>query len=248
MAVGTTYGYGPAMLETAALPFDAVLFDCDGVLVDSELITNAVLRAMLHELGWQISEADCFRLFVGRTLHDEAAVITAHTGFTVTDEWLGDFRKRRNDALALDLLPIPGAVAAVREIDRIYRGTLACASGADRHKVELQLAKVGLAAVFAGKIFSGMETPRSKPAPDVYLAAAAALGVDPARTAVIEDTPTGVRAGVAAGATVFGYCPPASPSHNVPEVLVAAGATHTFADMAGLPALLATLPTSRPGR
>lgn len=228
------------MPDSIDLPFDVVLFDCDGVLVDSEAITNAVLRTMLHELGWAISAEDCFRLFVGRALRDEAPVIEAHTGFTVTDEWLGGFRKRRNDALALDLLPIPGAVAAAREIDRLYAGRLACASGADRHKVELQLTKVGLDAVFAGKIFSGMETPRSKPAPDVYLAAAAALGVDPARTAVVEDTPTGVRAGVAAGATVFGYCPPDSPSHNPPQTLLAAGATHIFTDMAALPALLTT--------
>lgn len=238
-----------AMPETAALPFDAVLFDCDGVLVDSERITNTVLRTMLHELGWQITEADCFRLFVGRALRDEAAVITAHTGFAVTDEWLATFRKRRNDALTLDLLPIPGAITAAREIDRIYRGNLACASGADRPKVELQLTKVGLSTVFAGKIFSGMETPRSKPAPDVYLAAAAALGVDPSRTAVIEDTPTGVRAGVAAGATVYGYCPPESPFHNTPEALQTAGAAHTFTDMAGLPALLtaqSALPAARP--
>ena len=237
-----------AMPEPAALPFDAVLLDCDGVLVDSEHITNTVLREMLHELGWQISAEDCFRLFVGRALRDETAVITAHTGFVVTEEWLGAFRKRRNDALSLDLLPIPGAVDAVLEIDRRYRGRLACASGADRHKVELQLAKVGLGTVFAGKIFSGMETPRSKPAPDVYLAAAAALGVDPARTAVVEDSPTGVRAGVAAGATVFGYCPPRSPSHNAPRVLLDAGATHTFADMATLPALLTGRPAAHPGR
>ncbi|MEU8662136.1 HAD family hydrolase [Actinoplanes philippinensis] len=226
------------MPDSAALPYDAVLFDCDGVLVDSEAITNAVLRTMLHELGWPISEADCFRLFVGRALRDEAPVIEAHTGVTVTEEWLGEFRKRRNDALTLDLLPIPGAVAAAREIGRIYRGSLACASGADRHKVELQLTKVGLDTVFTGRIFSGMETPRSKPAPDVYLAAAAALGVDPARAAVVEDTPTGVRAGVAAGATVYGYCPPDSPSHNTPDTLLDAGATHIFTDMSALPALL----------
>jgi beta-phosphoglucomutase-like phosphatase (HAD superfamily) len=226
------------MPDSTPLPYDAVLFDCDGVLVDSEAITNTVLRTMLHELGWPISAADCFRLFVGRALRDETAVIEAHTGFTVTDDWLDGFRKRRNDALTLDLLPIPGAVDAAREIDRLYRGRLACASGADRHKVELQLTKVGLDTVFAGKIFSGMETPHSKPAPDVYLAAAAALGVDPARTAVIEDTPTGVRAGVAAGATVFGYCPPDSPAHNDPRVLLEAGASHIFTDMARLPAEL----------
>ncbi|WP_092541665.1 HAD family hydrolase [Actinoplanes derwentensis] len=224
------------MLDT----YDAVLFDCDGVLVDSERITNTVLREMLLELGWQVSVEDCFRLFVGRAVKDESALIASHTGFTVTDEWIAEFRARRNVALTRDLLPIPGAVAAVRAIDGLTGGMLACASGADRPKIELQLTKVGLDDVFAGKIFSGMETPRSKPAPDVYLAAAAALGIDPARAAVVEDTPTGVRAGVAAGATVFGYCPADSPAHQAPQVMLDAGATYTFADMAELPALLAT--------
>ncbi len=224
------------MLDT----YDAVLFDCDGVLVDSERITNGVLRAMLHELGWKVSEADCFRLFVGRAVRDESDLIHAHTGFTVTDEWIQAFRGRRNEALALDLLPIPGAVPAVREIHRLFGGRIACASGADRPKIEMQLAKVGLDDVFAGRIFSGMETPRTKPAPDVYLAAAAALGIDPARAAVVEDTPTGVRAGVAAGATVFGYCPPDSLAHQAPEVMLKAGATYTFTDMAALPQLLAS--------
>ncbi|WIM99234.1 HAD family phosphatase [Actinoplanes oblitus] len=232
------------MLDPAAPAFDAVLFDCDGVLVDSERITNAVLRAMLHELGWLISEADCFRLFVGRALADEVGVITANTGFTVTAGWLAEFRRRRNDALAAGLLAIPGAVAAAHEIDRLFDGRLACASGADRAKVELQLTKVGLDRVFAGKIFSGMEMPRSKPAPDVYLAAAAAFGVDPARAAVVEDTPTGVRAGVAAGAVVFGYCPPDSPAHQDPRVLLEAGATHVFTTMADLPTLLTRLPSA----
>ncbi|MDR6317114.1 HAD family hydrolase [Actinoplanes couchii] len=224
------------MLDT----YDAVLFDCDGVLVDSERITNTVLREMLHELGWELSAEDCFRLFVGRSVRDESPMITERTGFTVTAEWIAAFRARRNVALTRDLLAIPGAVAAVRAIDRLTGGQLACASGADRAKIELQLTKVGLADAFAGKIFSGMETPRTKPAPDVYLAAAAALGVDPARAAVVEDTPTGVRAGVAAGATVFGYCPPDSPAHQPPQVMLDAGATHTFGDMAELPALLAT--------
>ncbi|WP_436519600.1 HAD family hydrolase [Actinoplanes sp. HUAS TT8] len=231
------------MPDAAERPFDAVLFDCDGVLVDSERITNAVLRAMLHELGWAVSEADCFRLFVGRALADEVGVITANTGFTVTDEWIAEFRGRRNEALIRDLQPIPGAVAAAREIARLFDGNVACASGADRPKIELQLRKVGLDETFAGRIFSGMEMPRSKPAPDVYLAAAAALAVDPACTAVVEDTATGVRAGVAAGAVVFGYCPPDSPAHHAPQVLLDAGAAHIFTDMADLPALLTRRPT-----
>ena len=218
--------------------FDAVLFDCDGVLVDSESITNGVLRSMLHELGWHISPADSFKLFVGRALRDETAVITAHTGFVVTDEWLEEFRRRRNEALAASLEPIPGAVAAVHEIDTLMAGRIACASGADLGKVRLQLRKVGLDQVFAGKMFSGMDQAHSKPAPDVYLAAAAFLGVDPSRCAVVEDTVPGVTAGVAAGATVFGFCPPGSPAHHPPQALLDAGATHIFADMAELPALV----------
>lgn len=218
--------------------FDAVLFDCDGVLVDSESITNGVLRSMLHELGWQISPADSFRLFVGRALRDETAIITAHTGFVVTDDWLDEFRRRRNEALAASLEPIPGAVAAVHEINARMDGRIACASGADLGKVRLQLHKVGLEQVFAGKMFSGMDQPRSKPAPDVYLAAAAFLGIDPARAAVIEDTVPGVTAGVAAGATVFGFCPPGSPAHHPAQALLDAGATHVFPAMADLPTLV----------
>ncbi|MEV4349450.1 HAD family phosphatase [Actinoplanes sp. NPDC049596] len=222
--------------------FDAVLFDCDGVLVDSESITNGVLRVMLHELGWAISQEDCFRLFVGRALRDETAIITAHTGFVVTEEWLAEFRDRRNEALVLSLEPIPGAVAAVEEINTRMGGRIACASGADLGKVQLQLRKVGLDRVFAGKMFSGMDQPHSKPAPDVYLAAAAFLGIDPTRAAVVEDTVPGVTAGVAAGATVFGFCPPDSPAHHPAEALLGAGATHIFTSMADLPTLVA-----RPG-
>lgn len=220
------------------LPFKAVLFDCDGVLVDSEQITNGVLRVMLHELGWPVSPTECFTRFVGRSLKDEFGVIEEHTGVRVGPDWLAGFRRRRDAALAESLTEIPGAGAAVRALSVAFAGRIACASGADRGKVEMQLARVGLLELFAGRIFSGEEMPRSKPAPDVYLAAAAALGVDPARSAVIEDTVTGARAGVAAGATVFGYCPPGSPAHGRPEPLLEAGATHIFTSMTDLPGLL----------
>ena len=106
-------------------------------------------------------------------------------------------------------------------------------SSDDRFKVEMQLRKVGLMNYFEGRIFSGYETPRSKPFPDVYLAAAAALSVDPRRCAVIEDTVTGVTAGVAAGAVVFAYAP-----HGDGAPLIAAGAVQIFTDMAHLPLLL----------
>ena len=217
--------------------FDAVLFDCDGVLVDSERITNGVLRDMLEELGWKLTAAECMRLFVGKAVKDERRLIEAHTGQLLTDDWLVRFRERRNVGLIGGVQPIRGAVGAVAVIHDRLEGRIACASGADRFKVELQLDKCGLMPYFDGRIFSGHEMPRSKPAPDVYLAAAGALRVEPHRCAVVEDTVTGVAAGIAAGATVFGYSPPEA-GHDAPGALRDAGAVHIFNDMVQLPHLL----------
>lgn len=222
----------------AAFPFDAVLFDCDGVLVDSEPITNGVLRDMLEELGWAMSLEDCMRTFVGKAVKDEAAQIEARTGFAITAEWLRGFQARRNEALDRGLLEIPGAPGAVRALHARLDGRIACASGADRRKVELQLQKIGILDAFAGRVFSGHETPRSKPAPDVYLAAAAALDVDPKRCAVVEDTVTGAMAGLAAGATVFGYSP-GGLGHSSADALRAIGVAQVFVDMGELPRVLA---------
>jgi HAD superfamily hydrolase (TIGR01509 family) len=217
--------------------FDAVLFDCDGVLVDSEPITNGVLRDMLEELGWQLSPAECMRLFVGKAVKDEAALIEARTGQPLTDAWLARFRERRNAGLVRDLQAIPNAAVAVQQLHERLQGRIACCSGADRFKVELQLLKCGLMPYFQGRIFSGHEMPRSKPAPDVYLAAMAQLGVRAERCLVVEDTVTGVTAGVAAGATVLGYSP-SEAGHDAPQALRAAGAQQIFTDMSELPALV----------
>lgn len=221
------------------MPFEAVLFDCDGVLVDSEPITVGVLRDMLEELGWKLSLRECMALFVGKMVKDEAALIEARTGVPLTDAWLARFRARRNEALERELLAVRNVHAAVASVHERHQGRIACASGADRFKVELQLRKVGLLSYFEGRIFSGVELARSKPAPDVYLAAASALSVDPARCAVVEDTITGVTAGVAAGAMVFGYSPPEA-GHAAHEALRLAGAVHVFTDMEHLPAVLET--------
>ena len=228
------------------MTFDAVLFDCDGVLVDSEPITNGVLRDMLEELGWKLSPQECMRIFVGKAVKDERALIEARTGQPLTEDWMVRFRERRNEGLMRRVQPIHGAVEAVAQIHERFGGRVACASGADRFKVELQLEKCGLMRFFKGRIFSGHELPRSKPAPDVYLAAAAALGVAPARCAVIEDTVTGVLAGVAAGATVFGYSPPEA-GHDAPGALRAAGAVWIFDDMAQLATAPFSAGTSPPG-
>ncbi|HEY0187776.1 MAG TPA: HAD family phosphatase [Cellulomonas sp.] len=221
----------------APLPFDAVLFDCDGVLVDSEPITIGVLRDMLAELGWDLTLRECWVRFVGRSLRDELAVIGARTGAEVGDAWIAEFRRRRNVALDRDLVPVPGAEAALRAVAAAYQGRVACASGADRGKIELQLTKTGMRDVFGPHVYSGMETPRSKPAPDVYLAAAAGLGVDAGRCAVVEDTVAGVTAGVAAGATVLGYVPLGLVDPGA-AALRTAGARQLLTSMVELPGLV----------
>lgn len=188
---------------------------------------------MLEELGWKLSAAECMRLFVGKAVKDECALIEARTGQALTEDWMARFRERRNQGLMQGVQAIPGALEAVAASHGRFQGRIACASGADRFKVELQLEKCGLMPYFKGRVFSGHELPRSKPAPDVYLAAAAALGVAPARCAVVEDTVPGVTAGVAAGATVFGYSPPEA-GHDAPGALRAAGAAVVITSMTEL--------------
>lgn len=217
--------------------FSAVLFDCDGVLVDSESITNAVLRQMLIELGWNISQEECISIFIGKALKDQWEPILTHTGVRIDEQSISQFRERRDVALRSNLQAVPGALNAVQLISRVYKNKIACATGADRGKVEMQLSITGMASSFGTHVYSGMEYAHSKPAPDVYLAAAAGLEIDPTQAAVVEDTVTGVTAGVAAGATVFGYCP-GGPISSTKEKLLGAGATEVFMHMDQLPSLL----------
>lgn len=219
------------------MKFDAILFDCDGVLVDSEPIVNAVLRDMLAERGWAMTPEVCMQTFVGKTVRDERLAIEAHTGQPLTPEWLQSFYARRNLALTQQLEIIAGAHGAVQAAQDHTGQRIACASGADRFKVEMQLTQVGLIAFFAGHIFSGHEMPRSKPAPDVYLAAAQHLAAPASRCLVIEDSVVGATAGVAAGATVWAYCPHPQQA----DALRAVGVSRLFAHMGDLPALLAEL-------
>ena len=217
------------------MKFEAILFDCDGVLVDSEPIVNGVLRDMLEERGWVMSAQDCMDYFVGKAVRDERVAIEAHTGQALTEDWMALFYERRNAELSVRLEIITGAHAAVDAAHTHTLSRIACASGADRFKVEMQLTQVGLFGFFEGRIFSGHEMPRSKPAPDVYLAAAHHLNAAPTQCLVIEDTIIGIAAGVAAGATVWAYCP--TPDRG--PALLRAGASRLFGSMADLPGLLA---------
>jgi HAD superfamily hydrolase (TIGR01509 family) len=219
------------------MKFQAVLFDCDGVLVDSEAITCGALRDMLDENGWRLSLAECMAHFVGYTVRSRAALIEAHTGKPLTDAFMDEFYRRRNIRLENEITAIDGIHDAVRHVHERCEGRIAVASGADRYKVEMMLQRVGLAQFFEGRIFSGHEMPRSKPFPDVYLAAAVHLQVDPANCLVVEDTSVGIAAGVATGSTVWAYAPPAAPT----DVLVNAGAAHVFSHMSQLALLFSEI-------
>jgi HAD superfamily hydrolase (TIGR01509 family) len=207
--------------------FEAILFDCDGVLVDSESLTCGVLRDMFEEQGWRMSLAECMQRFVGHTVKSQRDTIEANTGQPLTDAWLQEFFERRNVRLQASITAIDGVHEAVAHLHSHCQGRIAVASGADRFKVEMMLKLVGLHEFFEGRIFSGHEMPRSKPHPDVYLAAAAHLQIDPASCLVIEDTTVGIIAGVAAGATVWAYAAPPA-AH---EPLVQAGAQRVFTSM-----------------
>jgi HAD superfamily hydrolase (TIGR01509 family) len=214
------------------MTFEAVLFDCDGVLVDSEAITCGALRDMLDENGWHLSLVECMAHFVGHTVRSRAALIEAHTGKPLTDAFMDEFYRRRNIRLENEITAIDGIHDAVRHVYERCQGRIAVASGADRYKVEMMLQRVGLAQFFEGRIFSGHEMPRSKPFPDVYLAAAAHLQVDSARCLVLEDTTVGITAGVAAGAEVWGYA-----ELGQGEALLNAGASRVFVHMSELSAM-----------
>ncbi len=220
----------------------AVLFDCDGVLVDSEPITNGVLRDMLAEQGWDMSPAECMTRFVGKTVRSQASEIEARTGQPFRDEWLQAFYRRRNERLMTELQAITGAPEAVRAVHAALGGRIACASGADLGKVKMQLALAGLWDLFDPHVFSGHMEAHSKPFPDVYLTAAASLGVPASECLVVEDTVTGVQAGVAAGATVIGFSPAGQTAlHTNPQALRDAGAVHVMGHMAELPGLVRAL-------
>jgi HAD superfamily hydrolase (TIGR01509 family) len=209
--------------------FDLVIFDCDGVLVDSELITNRIFARMLNEMGIPVSLEDMFEQFVGRSMPQCLEMTAGLLGRPVPDEFLPEFQARATAALKLELKAVPGIEQVLATVGIPY----CVASSGTHEKMNTTLGATGLLPKFQGKMYSVTEVARSKPAPDVFLYAAKQSGVDASACAVIEDTPTGVRAGVAAGMTVFGY------SALTPQQrLIAAGAHYTFEHMRDLPDLI----------
>ena len=214
---------------------ELVIFDCDGVLVDSERVTNRVFAEMLNELGLSVTLDDMFARFVGHSMTQCLELIADMLGHSPPANFLEDYRTRTRAALEVDLLATPGVEEA---LDRI-RLPYCVASSGDHEKMRTTLGITGLWPRFKGRLFSVTEVPRGKPFPDVFLFAASRLGINPSACAVVEDTPVGVIAGVAAGMRVFGYAA-LTPAHRLLE----AGAQITFKHMRELPALLYSEPAA----
>jgi HAD superfamily hydrolase (TIGR01509 family) len=216
--------------------FDLVIFDCDGVLVDSERLTNGVFAQMLNELGVAVTLDDMFEAFVGHSMAHCLDLVAARLGEPPPAAFEDDYRRRTRAVLETDLRATPGVEEA---LDALHAIRLPCcvASSGDHDKMRTTLGLTGLWPRVAGRVFSVTEVPRSKPFPDVFLLAAARCGAEPSACAVVEDTPVGVAAGVAAGMTVLGYAA-LTPARR----LIEAGAHVTFGHMRDLPRLLGAMP------
>ncbi|WP_126147257.1 HAD family hydrolase [Synechococcus elongatus] len=214
-------------------PFQLVIFDCDGVLVDSERITNRVFADMLNELGLLVTLDDMFEQFVGHSMADCLKLIERRLGNPPPPDFVQHYQRRTRIALETHLQAVPGVEEALDALELPY----CVASSGDHQKMRTTLSLTKLWPRFEGRIFSVTEVPRGKPFPDVFLLAADRFGVNPTACAVIEDTPLGVAAGVAAGMQVFGYAG-SMPAWRLQE----AGAHLIFDDMRLLPSLLQSSP------
>jgi HAD superfamily hydrolase (TIGR01509 family) len=179
--------------------FDLVIWDCDGVLVDSERLAIRTESQILTELGWPLSESDVIELFVGRSALYMQSVIGEKIGRPV--DYQVEFEVRLREVSERELVPVDGVVAALEEI-----AVPGCVASSSSHSMlNFKLALTGLAERFAGRIFSADDVSHGKPDPAVFLFAATSMGVAPDRCAVIEDSVSGVEAGLAAGMTVFAF-------------------------------------------
>jgi HAD superfamily hydrolase (TIGR01509 family) len=212
-------------------PWDLVIFDCDGVLVDSEPVSNRVFTEMLNGIGLRTTLDETTRDFVGRSMKSCVEIVERRLGRPVPADFVETLQARTFAAFREGLHAVPGIEAALDAVDAAGVPTCVASSG-EHAKMRTTLGLTGLLPRFEGRLFSATEVPRGKPHPDLFLHAARAMGADPARCAVVEDSPVGAQAGVAAGMTVFGYA-----ARSNPAALAAAGAT-VFRDMKELPGVL----------
>ncbi len=207
-----------------------VIFDCDGVLVDSETAANRLLCEAVNEAGWPITIGETHSVFNGRTMASCVEIIEKRLGWPLPADFLDRLEERTFAAFRKELRPVPGVREAIGRIDL---ADCVASSGAIE-KMRLTLGLTGMLDHFDGRLFSAQEVARGKPAPDIFLHAAARMGVAPQHCIVVEDAVPGVEAGRAAGMRVLAY---AGAAHADAAALGRAGG-EVFTDMADLPGLI----------
>ena len=209
-----------------------MIFDCDGVLVDSERIANRAFAALLREIGLEFTLPEMIETFVGNSMPRCVEIIADRLGHAPPDDLLDRYAEVTRAALRSELQPVPGMAELLDALDRDGI-PYAVASNGEHAKMETTLGATGLLARFEGRRFSSMDVARPKPSPDLFLHAARQMGVPPARCVVVEDSPLGIQGATAAGMRVIGYADlmPA-------ERLKSAGATTVVDNPSQLAALL----------
>ena len=206
------------------------IFDCDGVLVDSEPIANRVFARQLASHGLAMDPDEVMRTFIGRSRDTCIEMAGRLRGAALPAGFAATWDEALHEALRNEVQPVEG----VRELLRSLAIPFCVASNGEPEHMRISLTAAGLMPLVEGRLFSAASVARPKPAPDLFLHAAAAMGFEPRDCAVIEDTVTGVKAAVAAGMRAFGY---AGAPHTDGEALEAHGAT-VFRHMRSLPSLL----------
>ncbi|MFF1326257.1 HAD family hydrolase [Streptomyces chartreusis] len=211
--------------------YDLVIFDNDGVLVDSEPISNRLLAAYLTELGHPTSYEESIRDYMGSAMHRIHDLVLERSGERLPEDFDDVFHARVFAAFERELKAVPGAVDVLEKLGA--DGVPYCVASSGSHeRIRVGHRTTGLDRYFdEGRVFSSQDVGRGKPAPDLFLHAAERMGVAPARCLVVEDSPLGVQAAVAAGMDVYGFTAMTPPAKLV-------GATQLFADMGELADLL----------
>ena len=217
------------------MPLSLVIFDCDGVLIDSEALCDRVVSAELIRQGWNLSPSDCHHEFLGLTFPDIKLAAEAHLRRPLPQDWVDQIVLGVTEVMAAEAEPIPGARQALEATTALglpYR----IASNSSRVEMAAKFDRVGFSALVENRIHSAYDLiargKRGKPDPDLFLEAAAAENVPPDACLVIEDSLAGVRAAAAAGMACLGYSPGNDGAH-----LRGAGAL-PFTSMFALPDLL----------
>jgi HAD superfamily hydrolase (TIGR01509 family) len=209
---------------------ELVIFDCDGVLVDSDRISLRIQAERITALGIETSYEDCVRDFLGLGMPATLRILSERLGRPLPAGWEQGLDDAVREAFERELRPVPGVAEA---LDRIDLPTCVASSGS-QEKMRLTLGLTGLWDRFAGRIHSAEEVPRGKPAPDLFLRAASSMATPPERCVVVEDSPVGVIAARAAGMSALGYAPDEGGKRLRDE------GARTFQSMDELPGLLAS--------